>query len=134
MFKFSPILRKPRDLNVSIPSLPEITARNVYAVCGGVSKFAKARPDKTFQAVVKESYDYAISSICLEFDKFTEIVDGSAFVLILVEFEGADTLFLGRLMGVDPDKANLDWIGMKVEARYIRNSQLKPTDVYFTPV
>ncbi len=51
--------------------------RNVYAVCGGVSKFAKARPDKTFQAVVKESYDYAISSIGLEFDKFTEIVDGS---------------------------------------------------------
>ncbi len=51
--------------------------RNVYAVCGGVSKFAKARPDKTFQALVKESYDYAISSIGLEFDKFTEIVDGS---------------------------------------------------------
>ena len=27
--------------------------RPVYAVSGGVSKFAKARPDKTFQAVIK---------------------------------------------------------------------------------
>ena len=36
-------------------------------------------------------------------------------------------------MGVDPDQASLDWIGMKVEARYLRNSQLKPTDVYFVP-
>jgi acetyl-CoA C-acetyltransferase len=35
--------------------------RPVYAISGGVSKFAKARPDKTFQAVVKEAYDYAIS-------------------------------------------------------------------------
>jgi acetyl-CoA C-acetyltransferase len=51
--------------------------RTVYALCGGVSKFAKARPDKTFQAIVRESYDYAISSIGLEFGKFTEIVDGS---------------------------------------------------------
>ncbi len=51
--------------------------RTVYALCGGVSKFAKARPDKTFQAIVKESYDYAISSLGIEFGKFTEIVDGS---------------------------------------------------------
>ena len=55
------------------------------------------------------------------------------FVLALIEFEGADTLFLGRLMGVDPDEADLDWIGMKVKSQYIRNSQLKPTDVYFVP-
>ena len=51
--------------------------RNVYAISGGVSKFAKARPDKTFQAVVKEAYDYAISDIGLEFSRFTELVDGS---------------------------------------------------------
>lgn len=51
--------------------------RSVYAVCGGVSKFAKARPDKTFQAVVKEAYDYAIASIGLDFGRFGEIVDGS---------------------------------------------------------
>jgi acetyl-CoA C-acetyltransferase len=51
--------------------------RAVYAVSGGVSKFAKARPDKTFQAIVKEAYDYAIQDIGLEFRQFTEIVDGS---------------------------------------------------------
>ena len=35
--------------------------RAVYVVSGGVSKFTKARHDKTFQAVVKEAYDYAIA-------------------------------------------------------------------------
>ncbi len=49
----------------------------VYAISGGVSKFAKARPDKTFQAVVKEAYDYAIRDIGLSFEQFTELVDGS---------------------------------------------------------
>jgi acetyl-CoA C-acetyltransferase len=49
----------------------------VYAVSGGVSKFTKARPDKTFQAVVKEAYDYAIQDIGLTFEEFTELVDGS---------------------------------------------------------
>jgi acetyl-CoA C-acetyltransferase len=49
----------------------------VYAVSGGVSKFAKARPDKTFQAVIKEAYDYAINDLGLDFRQFTELVDGS---------------------------------------------------------
>ncbi|MBI4316031.1 MAG: thiolase domain-containing protein [Chloroflexi bacterium] len=49
----------------------------VYAVSGGVSKFAKARPDKTFQAVVKEAYDYAVRDLGLTFEQFTELVDGS---------------------------------------------------------
>jgi acetyl-CoA C-acetyltransferase len=51
--------------------------RPVYAISGGVSKFAKARPDKTFQAVVKEAYDYAIADIGMEHPKFVELVDGS---------------------------------------------------------
>jgi len=51
--------------------------RPVYAISGGVSKFAKARPDKTFQAIVKEAYDYAIGDLDLEFAQFTELVDGS---------------------------------------------------------
>jgi acetyl-CoA C-acetyltransferase len=51
--------------------------RPVYAISGGVSKFAKARPDKTFQAVVKEAYDYAISDLGLDFPTFTRCVDGS---------------------------------------------------------
>ena len=51
--------------------------RPVYALAGGVSKFAKARPDKTFQAIVKEAYDYAIDDLGLDFPTFTSLVDGS---------------------------------------------------------
>lgn len=51
--------------------------RTVYVVSGGVSKFTKARPDKTFQALVKEAYDAAIGDLGLDFRRFTELVDGS---------------------------------------------------------
>jgi acetyl-CoA C-acetyltransferase len=51
--------------------------RPVYALSGGVSKFAKARPDKTFQAIIKEAYDYAIQDLGLDFPVFTALVDGS---------------------------------------------------------
>lgn len=51
--------------------------RPVFALSGGVSKFAKARPDKTFQAIIKEAYDYAINDIGLDFPTFTALVDGS---------------------------------------------------------
>lgn len=51
--------------------------RPVYAVSGGVSKFAKARPDKTFQAIVKEAYDQSIDELGLDFQTFTQLVDGS---------------------------------------------------------
>ncbi len=51
--------------------------RPVYAISGGVSKFAKSRPDKTFPALVKEAYDYAIADIDLDFPTFTGLVDGS---------------------------------------------------------
>ncbi|MBU1660073.1 MAG: thiolase domain-containing protein [Chloroflexi bacterium] len=51
--------------------------RPVYAISGGVSKFAKTRPDKNYQALVKEAYDYAIADIGLDFPTFTRAVDGS---------------------------------------------------------
>ena len=51
--------------------------RPVYALAGGVSKFAKARPDKTFQAVVKEAYDQATRDLGLEYAAFNRLVDGS---------------------------------------------------------
>jgi len=51
--------------------------RPVYAVAGGVSKFAKARPDKTFPALVKEAYDYILQDLGLSHRQFVEIVDGS---------------------------------------------------------
>lgn len=50
--------------------------------------------------------------------------------LILVEFEGVDTLFLSRLIGVERDEMR---IGMEVEARFLRNSRFRVTDVYFVP-
>ena len=56
------------------------------------------------------------------------------FTLIQVEFEGCDTLFLGRLIGEDPEDANIGWIGKKVKGRFLRNSKLKPTDIYFNLV
>jgi len=51
--------------------------RSVYIISGGVSKFTKARPDKTFQAIVKEAYDYAIDDLDLDHNQFIEAVDGS---------------------------------------------------------
>lgn len=52
------------------------------------------------------------------------------YTLILVEFDGADTLFMSRLVGAEPEEAH---IGMEVEAQFVRNSKFKVTDVYFVP-
>jgi uncharacterized OB-fold protein len=62
-----------------------------------------------------------------------EFLPETPFVLALIEIEGVNTLLLTRLMGVDPLKASLDWIGMEVRPKFLRNSKLKPTDVYFSP-
>ena len=55
------------------------------------------------------------------------------FVLALIEFPGFDTLFLTRLVGFDPNRPTLDWVGMDVKAKFRRNSKFNPTDVYFVP-
>ncbi|MFQ5715255.1 MAG: Zn-ribbon domain-containing OB-fold protein [Candidatus Scalinduaceae bacterium] len=52
------------------------------------------------------------------------------FTLILVEFEGVNTLFLSRLVGVKPENVK---IGMKIKAQFLRNSKFKSIDVYFVP-
>jgi uncharacterized OB-fold protein len=57
-------------------------------------------------------------------------LDQTPFTLILVEFEGADTLFLSRVVGASEPELR---IGMPVRARFLRNSKFKPTDVYFVP-
>lgn len=62
-----------------------------------------------------------------------EFLPETPFVLALVEFPGADTLFLARLIGVEIEDAGLEWIGMKVKGRFRRLSKFKPTDVYFYP-
>jgi acetyl-CoA C-acetyltransferase len=55
----------------------EALMRPVYVVSGGVSKFAKSRPDKTFPAIVKEAYDYTLADLGLEHGRFLELLDGS---------------------------------------------------------
>lgn len=62
-----------------------------------------------------------------------EFLPETPFVLALIQYEDVDTLFLTRLMGVDLDEVSLDWIGMEVRPKFLRNSKLKPTDVYFVP-
>ncbi|MDO8526719.1 MAG: Zn-ribbon domain-containing OB-fold protein [Deltaproteobacteria bacterium] len=60
-------------------------------------------------------------------------LDQCPFILGLIEFEGANTLLLTRLIGFDPQEANLKWVGQKVKAKFRRKSEFKPTDVYFIP-
>jgi hypothetical protein len=60
-----------------------------------------------------------------------EFLPDTPFVLALIEYEGVNTLFLTRLIGLDHTQASLEWIGREVQPRFLRNSKLKPTDVYF---
>ena len=39
---------------------PGSTIRPVYMISGGITKFAKARPDKDFRVMVKDAYDYTL--------------------------------------------------------------------------
>ncbi|MDH5682078.1 MAG: thiolase domain-containing protein [Spirochaetota bacterium] len=48
----------------------------VYLVTGGVSRLARARPDKNFQGLVKEAYDYALNDIGLDCGKAAGLIDG----------------------------------------------------------
>lgn len=50
--------------------------------------------------------------------------------LIMVEFEGVNSLFMSRLIGMQGE--NLE-IGMGIKAQFIRNSKFKVTDVFFVP-
>jgi len=62
-----------------------------------------------------------------------EFLPECPFILVQIEFEGFDTLFLTRLVGPDADAPAMDWIGRKVKARFRRLSRLKVTDVWFEP-
>jgi hypothetical protein len=45
-----------------------------------------------------------------------------------------DTLFLSRVVGLDPQASSLGWIGMPVKAKFRRLATFRPTDVYFVPI
>ncbi len=59
-----------------------------------------------------------------------EFLDQTPYTLILVEFEGVDTLFLSRLIGAEQSELK---VGMPVQAQFRRNCKFNPTDVYFVP-
>ncbi len=52
------------------------------------------------------------------------------FNLALIEFDGVNTLFLTRVIGVTEKDM---YVGMPVKAKFRRLAQFKPTDVYFVP-
>lgn len=52
------------------------------------------------------------------------------FNLVLVEFDGINTLLLSRLIGASQDELR---VGMKIRSQFRRNSKFDPTDVYFVP-
>ena len=62
-----------------------------------------------------------------------EFLKETPYILVLVEWDKVDTLFLGRLVGVDPKEMSLDWVGKKIKAQFKRNAKMRPTDVYFVP-
>lgn len=53
------------------------------------------------------------------------------FTLILVEFQGVNTLFLSRLKGISHDQVE---IGMPVRPRFVKTPTFKVTDVWFEPL
>jgi uncharacterized OB-fold protein len=52
------------------------------------------------------------------------------YMLILVEFQGANTLFFSRLACAEPAEVK---IGMEVKARFRRNGTFRASDIYFVP-
>ncbi len=59
-----------------------------------------------------------------------EFLPETPFHLVLVEFDGVNSLFLGRLIGADTEDL---YIGMPIRAKFRRNLKISPTDVYFVP-
>ena len=60
------------------------------------------------------------------------------FILALIQFDGANTLFLSRLKGLEVSEASIDWIVMPVRAYFAKNISRKGrvpsvTDVWFEP-
>jgi uncharacterized protein len=62
-----------------------------------------------------------------------EFLAETPYILALIEFDGVNTLLLTRMLDMDPAAVSLDWIGMEVTPKFLRNAKLKPTDVYFVP-
>jgi uncharacterized OB-fold protein len=59
-----------------------------------------------------------------------EFLKETPFNLVLVEFDGVDTLFMSRLTGIDQ---NGIFIGMKVRAAFRKTPRYLVSDVHFVP-
>jgi hypothetical protein len=123
------------------PWFAGLTNKCLLASRDPVSGYTTANPRGHDMYSGKETKWIDITNVPARVHAFTVCYFGSEeflpecpFVLALVEFEGADTLFLGRLLGPDPHAPSLDWIGMQVGLRFRRNSKFRPTDVYFYPL
>lgn len=123
------------------PWFAGLTNRRLLASQDPQSGYAYANPRGHDMYSGQETKWIDITNVPAKVHAFTvcyfgseEFLPETPFVLALIEFEGVDTLLLTRLTGVDPDAPSLDWIGMQVQPHFLRNSKLKPTDVYFAPV
>jgi hypothetical protein len=58
-------------------------------------------------------------------------LDQLPFVLVYIEFDGIDTVFLSRVADCRPDEV---YIGMPVKARFRRLVDWTPNDVIFVPL
>lgn len=65
-----------------------------------------------------------------------EFLDQVPYILIMVEWDGVDTLFLSRIKGLDPNRPSLSWIGLAVKPVFARGPKRgdKVSDVWFIPV
>jgi uncharacterized OB-fold protein len=122
------------------PWFAALANRRLLASQDMVSGYTYANPRGHDMYSGKETRWIDITDIPARVHAFTvcyfgseEFLPETPFVLALIEFENVNTLLLTRLMGVDPNAPTLDWIGMQVKPQFLRNSKLKPTDVYFAP-
>lgn len=83
--------------------------RPVYMLSGGITKFAKAHPDKDFRLMVKEAFDAALGDL------------GGR--LTTADFGGSGAFI----------ESGAPLIGMKVRARFRRKKTWTVNDVYFIP-
>jgi len=58
------------------------------------------------------------------------VLKETPFTLVLVEFDGANTLFLSRLKGISGDAVR---VGLPVRAHFTKTPSMKVTDVWFEP-
>ena len=83
--------------------------RPVYMISGGITKFAKAHPDKDFRLMMKEAFDAALADLGRKLTP-ADIGRSGAFI-----------------------ESGAPRIGIKVRARFCRKKTWSVNDVYFVP-